>query len=222
MDIENMLISMTIKIREKLNPFLAPLRRKKLKNIDFTIISNNCWGGHVYRYFGLNYSSPTVGLYFWAEDYLLLLENLRSFFETEIQFINPRQSRYYSLLEKKGELNVPIGKLSCEKGNVEIVFLHYKSEDEAREKWNRRLKRVNYDNLIIKNSFMNACNDSLVERFDRLSYSKKIMFVNKKNSVYSSTVYIPGFDKESEIANDTNHFKKYVNLFRFKNGEGRL
>ena len=222
MDIENMLISMTIIIREKLNPFLGPLRRKKLNNIDFTIISNNCWGGHVYRYFGLKYSSPTVGLYFWAEDYLLLLENLRSFFESEIQFINPRQSRYYSLLEKKGELNVPIGKLSCEKGNVEIVFLHYKSEDEAREKWNRRLKRVNYDNLIIKNSFMNACNGSLVERFDRLSYSKKIMFVNKKNSVYSSTVYIPGFDKESEIANDTNHFKKYVNLFRFINGEGRL
>lgn len=222
MDIENMLMPIKLKIREKLNPFLAPMRRRKLNNTDFTIISNNCWGGHVYRYFGLNYSSPTIGLYIWAEDYLLLLENLKIFFESEIQFINPKQSKYYSLLEKRGEMNVPIGKLSCEKGDVEIVFLHYKTENEALEKWNRRLTRVNYDNLVVKNSFMNACNDSLVDRFDKLPYSKKVMFVNKKDLVYSSTVYVPGFDNDSEIANDTNHFKKYVNLFSLINGEVKL
>lgn len=27
----------------------APIRRKKLNNTDFSIISNNCWGGDVYR-----------------------------------------------------------------------------------------------------------------------------------------------------------------------------
>ncbi|WP_113846262.1 DUF1919 domain-containing protein [Enterococcus durans] len=25
------------------------------------IISNNCWGGHVYRYFGMKYLSPAIG-----------------------------------------------------------------------------------------------------------------------------------------------------------------
>lgn len=34
-----------VKIREKLNPVFAPFRRKKLIADDFTIISNNCWGG---------------------------------------------------------------------------------------------------------------------------------------------------------------------------------
>lgn len=34
-----------LKIRKKLNPLFAKSRRLKLNNNDFTIISNNCWGG---------------------------------------------------------------------------------------------------------------------------------------------------------------------------------
>lgn len=37
--------SAKVKIREKLNPYFAKCRRNKLNNKDFTIISNNCWGG---------------------------------------------------------------------------------------------------------------------------------------------------------------------------------
>ena len=45
------------------NRFLADNRRSKLNNTDFSIISNNCWGGSVYRHYGIPYLSPTVGLY---------------------------------------------------------------------------------------------------------------------------------------------------------------
>ena len=58
------------KIRDVLVPVLAPLRRRKLKERDFTIISNNCWGGICYEYYGLQKLSPTVGLYFFSEDYI--------------------------------------------------------------------------------------------------------------------------------------------------------
>lgn len=34
-----------VDIREWSNQYLGKFRRKKLKGIDFTIISNNCWGG---------------------------------------------------------------------------------------------------------------------------------------------------------------------------------
>lgn len=37
--------SAKVKIREKLNPYFAKCRINKLNNKDFTIISNNCWGG---------------------------------------------------------------------------------------------------------------------------------------------------------------------------------
>lgn len=33
------------KIVKKIQRYYAPIRRKHLDNTDFTIISNNCWGG---------------------------------------------------------------------------------------------------------------------------------------------------------------------------------
>lgn len=41
--------------------FRAIFKRNKLKNKDFTIISNNCWGGLTYEEYGLPKMSPTVG-----------------------------------------------------------------------------------------------------------------------------------------------------------------
>lgn len=32
-------------LRKKLNTILGPIRRHSLNRTDFTIISNNCWGG---------------------------------------------------------------------------------------------------------------------------------------------------------------------------------
>ena len=39
---------------------------EKLLNKKFTIISNNCWGGWVYREFAVPYQTPTIGLFFLA------------------------------------------------------------------------------------------------------------------------------------------------------------
>ncbi len=41
----------------------AKLRRKALRFTDFTIISNNCWGGMIYESYNLPKQSPTVGLF---------------------------------------------------------------------------------------------------------------------------------------------------------------
>lgn len=51
-------------IREKTNSRFSKGRQNHLTRSDFSIISNNCWAGTVYRYFGLPYQSPTAGLYF--------------------------------------------------------------------------------------------------------------------------------------------------------------
>lgn len=87
-NIEMFLDSAKVKIREKLNPYLAKYRRRKLNNKNFTIISNNCWGGHVYRYFNLPYDSPTIGLYLFSADYIKFIGNLKYYIEKEITFIN--------------------------------------------------------------------------------------------------------------------------------------
>lgn len=52
------------RIKNYVSPVLQPIRRKKLNNTDFTIISNNCWGGVCYEYFGMEKATPTVGMFF--------------------------------------------------------------------------------------------------------------------------------------------------------------
>lgn len=197
-----------ISLREQLNPIFAPLRRIGV-DTSFSIISNNCWGGHVYRYFGLNYSSPTVGMYFFADDYIRFLKDLKRYLCLQLTIIPLKDSKYKDILIRKGQTSVPIGKL----GDVEIVFLHYKTPEEALSKWERRAKRVNYNNLVIKFSEMNLCNDEHLREFDALPYKKKIVFVTRKRGLKSEILF-KGYDGQSEIKDDTTYFRKYVNLRR--------
>lgn len=102
-----MIDKIKIKGREFLNPYLAPLRRRLLLIkggvLPFTIISNNCWGGHVYRYFDLPYDSPTIGLYFFSSDYLKFVSNLHFYLNQELQFISYTESKYKEPLIIRGE-----------------------------------------------------------------------------------------------------------------------
>ena len=118
--------SYRIPIREKLNPLLGGARLRKLDNPKFTIISNNCWGGHVYRFFNLPYLSPTVGLYFFGDDYVKFIQNLEYYCKCEPIMINAEQSHNYEKLKIQGNTKAPIGVLG---GDVEIVFLHYKTAE---------------------------------------------------------------------------------------------
>ena len=55
--------------------------RKRLKNRNFTLISNNCCAGIIYSDLGLQFTSPTINLYFLPEEYLLFVKNLKAYVE---------------------------------------------------------------------------------------------------------------------------------------------
>lgn len=208
MNIKPIFDSLRIKLREKTNPYLAAGRLKKAGiNPDFSIISNNCWAGHVYRYFGVNYKTPTVGVYLFAPDYLKFVKDLKKYINTDLQFISYEQSKYKDEIVKRHQEKVPIGLLE----DIEIMFLHYKTEDEARQKWNRRKTRINWDNLFFKITEMNLCTPDILKEFDELPYEKKVTFVTRDYGLKSQILF-----KESEgmkeVNNDTTNFKKYINL----------
>lgn len=115
---------------------------------DFTIISNNCWGGMTSEAYGLRKNSPTVGCYFYAEDYLKFIKRLDYYTSIELEFIDAKSSNHKEWIYEDGSENVPIGRLD----DIEVVFLHYASKEEAKAKWERRCKRINWDNLIFLNS----------------------------------------------------------------------
>lgn len=170
-------------------------RRRKLCNTDFTIISNNCWGGLVYQYFGLPYNSPTVGLFIMDDDYIKFLERFDYYIDQPLRFITFESSRYYDYLsrESTAKMSYPIAMLD----DIEIHFLHFHSQVEADEKWKRRCKRINRKRLLIKMSQRFIHDIEILNRFDNLPFRNKICFTEVD---YPK----PGFIKIEEL--------KYLNI----------
>lgn len=201
------------KIRDFSHSLLSGFHRSLLKDKSFTIISNNCWGGICYEYFGLVKNSPTVGCFFFADDYLRFVKDLKMYMSKGIEFISIDESLHRDwLLEKK--ITCPIGKI----GDVEIIFQHYKNSSIAKEKWERRVKRINWNNLIFKFSQMNECSPLHLVSFEKMSLpGKKLMFVNNPNHNFNCGVYYPGFENDAEIDNDTFYWNRYINIIKFLN-----
>lgn len=200
--------------REWLNSYLSKYRQKKIKGTDFTIISNNCWGGHVYRKYGINYNTPTVGMYFFPEEYLKFLSNLKVNVDLPITFIPSEKSKYFKRLQELKQTNVPIALLG---GEIEIVMLHYHSEDEVIKKWNRRKTRINWEHLLVKNTLQNGMTMEQVKQFDELPFKHKIIFVPQKMDNIPSAIWYKSDCREGQVWDDIINFDKYVNLKKLIN-----
>ena len=159
--------------------------RRKLRRPEFTIISNDCWGGEVYKYLGLPYSTPFVGVLVLSPCYIKLLENLRHYLAQPLQFKPRSKYGYIAALKKRSGVDFPIGVLG---GDVEIHFFHYTSEREAMEKWVARVGRINWDNIYFKyDCNKDLATDDDLRRFDRLDCAK-IAFGVKEVAGVSSLV----------------------------------
>lgn len=91
---------------------LANQRKKELKYKDFTIISNNCWGGMIYESYNLPKCTPTVGLFFMAEDYIEFLSDLRGYVYGNLSFISPSETKWKTMppvREDKRYGSYPVG-----------------------------------------------------------------------------------------------------------------
>lgn len=200
-------------IKKKIISVCSCINTNCLSNSNFTIISNNCWGGLVYEFFDIIKQSPTIGLFFMAEEYLKFLSQFPAILDNKIVFINPKESKYYDYLSQDDRFGkYPIGKL----GNVEICFLHYHSEEEARDKWERRCKRINYDRLLVKFSEQNNCETKHLKAFEELPFKNKICFV-KSSYRGKSIVNIRPIIKNGRdisIVDEPLLLKKYINVKR--------
>ncbi|MFR5748270.1 MAG: DUF1919 domain-containing protein [Thomasclavelia spiroformis] len=58
-----------------------------LRNKQSTLILNNCIGRYVYQFFGIEYKSPTTGI-FLTKDYLKFYDNTKYYISQESIFIS--------------------------------------------------------------------------------------------------------------------------------------
>ncbi|MFX0558167.1 DUF1919 domain-containing protein [Maribacter sp. CXY002] len=192
------------KFRQYLDSYFKNKERQNLSNSDFVIVSKNCWGGQLYKWFDLPYNTPFVGLFLCGPCYIKLLKNFEYYLGQELKFVE----------NTKYQVNVkeiyPIGMLD----DIEIHFQHYKDENEATDKWNRRVARLK-SNMDFDRFYFTICDrrDASVEiirEFHDLPFKNKVSFGKNKieglNSSQHMVVHNPK-KKSTQLQNGKKLFK---------------
>ena len=136
--------------------------KKRNKNTNVTIISNNCIAGVIYHNIGEQFCSPTINLYIKGEDYLTFVKNLKYFSKCSMIDITEEEN-----------LGFPVGRLISNDSNIKSVnvyFQHYNNFLEAKNAWDKRFLRINYENIyFIWEFFENLYDIELLYEFDNSS-----------------------------------------------------
>jgi uncharacterized protein (DUF1919 family) len=164
--------------------------RRRLKKTDFSIISNNCWGAHIYQTFGRQFSTPFVGLFITPQSYLRLLVEFPGCLSLPLKFKPASDEAWVNRMRETHGISWPIGSLG---EGIELQFMHYKSEAEACEKWKRRLARLvmEPDCLFFKFCDRDGCTPEQAILFDQLPFRNKVFFTVRQNLPLRHAVKIP-------------------------------
>ena len=179
-------MSIKKQIRTLLRYPLNNRNRDLLSNHDFSIISSNCVGGVISHELGIRFNSPTVNLWIKPSDFVKLAMNTRHYFEGS------------NLCEEKevtDEKGYPVATLD----DITIFFMHYKSFDEAKAKWEERCKRVNYQNLYYIMCERDGCSINDIMSFNALPSKHKVVFVKEDMPDIKYSYCIPGTREQQQI-----------------------
>lgn len=175
-----------------------------MEGVNFVIISNSCWGGAIYQWLKKPYNTPFVGLGIEPNDYLKLLSKFDYYMEFPLKFQTPVESI-------NNENNYPIGFIN----DIKIHFTHYKTEEEAKEKWTKRTKRMleltNKDQYFFMISDSRKATKNHFKEFHELPYRNKISF-----TIYDySDLHLENHHKVNERDKKIkNHIPNAVKLFK--------
>lgn len=141
-----------------------------LKDKKFVIVCDNCWAGSVYQWLERPYNSPFISIGFYGDCYIKLLSDFDNYMSKQLNFVT--ESKY-----KNREITYPLALL----GDIELHFTHYKTEEEAKTKWNRRTARMmedsnNKDDYIFMMSDAWYATEQNFKDFNQLPLKNKISF----------------------------------------------
>ncbi len=168
--------------------FIDRKNRKRLKNKDFSLITSNCMSGVISHDLGLRFLSPTVNLYFDADDFVKFCENLEHYLKMPLVHIKDAPEAF------------PVAMLD----DIKVYGMHYKTFEELEGKWRERAGRVNLDNLFFMMGQKDGCTEETLRRFDELPYKNKVVFTCKPMPQINCAYYIPGTESKEEPGSISN------------------
>lgn len=113
-------------------------RHRRLLRRDFTVISDDCWGGQLYSAFGLKCHSPFIGMGMLAKEYIDFLNHFHDAGALDILGVSTRADQVYHLIQTRHAL---------------LHGMHYDSAEDFRRTYERRCKTILWDRVFIKIDF---------------------------------------------------------------------
>ncbi len=146
--------------------------RKKVKDKNVTLITQNCIGGVIYSMIGQEFLSPTINMFIEDTNFTKLVERLPYYMSLEPI---PITDKYVDPIDS----NVSYPKIGID--DIELCCLHYENCQAAIEAWNRRKQRINWDNIIvIGNSWNMHENGDLIRQLCSNDNYRTICFTYEK------------------------------------------
>lgn len=196
-----MVMSISSKIKNKLfyklNPWfrehvIIPRNKAKAKNIkDVTLLCNNCLGGVIFHELNKKFLSPTINMWMYPKDFIKYCTNLRHYSQCKLIFVD-----FYHYFPQYEGKNYPVARLD----DITLFFQHYKTEEEARKKWEERTQRINYENIRCILTERDGCTFEDLKTFLKLPYPTASL-VHTPIPSLPNTHHIKGFEKMNELGN---------------------
>lgn len=178
--------------------------RKQFQNRSLSVFASNCVGCLMLHDLGVAFNSPFVNLFLDAKDFIKYLHE-------------PQKYNAMTWKELSTDCPYPVGML----GDLTFHFVHYPSFDQAVSAFERRVKRISYDNLYVIFSERDGCTYEDLQEFDALPYKNKVVFTHLPYEDISTAYYIKGYEADaclgSIIGWDRKLGKKIYDQFDFIN-----
>ena len=177
--------------------FITNNYRKRLKNRDFSIISSDCTGGVWYHELHQKFMSPTINMFMEADDFIRFCKDIKYWIDVPMEKVEQEEFPY------------PVAMLG--EGGIKLHLVHYKSVEEAQNKWDERKKRINWDNMYFVTNDRNYCSEEFIKEFNELPFKHKVILSHIPKPNNSSVYYIRGFENE-ECIGVTTSFRTPISL----------
>jgi uncharacterized protein (DUF1919 family) len=184
--------------------------RLRLRNRNFTLITNTCIGGIIYHELGLQFLSPTINCGIRShEQFFTFCTHLQHYTSLPLTFI-------------QSEWDYPVAILKGDYGDITIYFSHYKNQQQANNKWEQRKKRINWNNIIIVMDGDN-CTDQQIAAFDKIPHLHKVIYTIRPKQSHPSEFpitdsrYQPTQLLEYGLLNNSLRWYELLDIVRFLN-----
>ncbi len=184
-------------------PFFDFQRYSRLIENPVTILADDCWSGYAYHRLGLPFSTPLINIYWNPDEYAKFILDPLFYLSTELTMVT------------EGDLRTgvsPVGLLGDADRNVKLQFVHNADFAEARHQWDKRMARINPDNLFIKMGLtVTEKNKHLyLEAFEKVPYHKILFYFGAEEveGAFKTERFI--WRQKSQARVDTFNYNDYL------------